>query len=136
MRAWEMRHLAVIGAAVALALPGCGGDDGFTAQEFVDRVNDEGVAMQLGDELFTDEEGERVYGIELEPVARLPGQEASHSGGSLSVHDDGEGATRQMESCEASADLLCYRASNVVVVLEGGGIEAQQLAVAMGRLEE
>ena len=57
-------------------------------------------------------------------------------GGSLSVSEDGGGADQEMASCENAADLLCYRASNVVVVLEGGGIEAQQFAVAVQRLSE
>ena len=123
------------GAAAALLLAACGEEKSFTVEEFVDGVNDEGVALQLGDELFTDEEGKRVYAIELEPVARLPGQRAGHTGGSINVYDDSAGADSQLESCKGSADLLCYRAANVVVVLEGGGIEAQQLGIAIQRLE-
>ena len=41
-----------------------------------------------------------------------------------------------MKTCRAAADLLCYRAANVVVILEGGGIEAQRLGVAIQKLAE
>ena len=122
-------------AAAALLLGSCGEEKSFTAEEFVDAVNDEGVALQLGEELFTDEEGKRVYAVELEPLAQLPGEVAGHSGGSISVYDDAADADSQLESCKGSADLLCYQAANVVVVLEGGGIEAQQLGIAIRRLE-
>ncbi len=107
-----------------------------TAQEFVDGVNEEGVELRLGAPLLTDDETQQLYAVELEPTAKLPGSEDSHTGGSLSVSEDGSGAESEMTSCEASADLLCYRLANIVVVLEGGGIEAQQLGVAVERLSE
>ena len=69
-------------------------------------------------------------------MAKLPGADDHSTGGSLSVYDDTDGADEEIESCKATADLLCFQASNVVVVLEGGGIEAQQLAVAIERLSE
>jgi hypothetical protein len=56
-----------------------------------------------------------------------------HAGGSLSVYDDG-GADAEYETCRQAADLLCYQLANVVVVLEGGGLEADQLGVAMKKL--
>lgn len=117
-----------------LALTACGEGRSFTAEEFVDEVKAEGVEAELGDELFTDDEDAEVYALELEPVAKLPGAD-EHAGGSLSVYADGDGADEKYESCQGSADLLCYRAANVVVVLEGGGIEAERLGVAMERLE-
>jgi hypothetical protein len=46
------------------------------------------------------------------------------------VYDEG------MKTCRAAADLLCYRAANVVVIFEGGGIEAQRLGVAIQKLAE
>ena len=42
----------------------------------------------------------------------------------------------EMNACQAAADLLCYRAANVVVILEGGGIEAQRLGVAIQKLAD
>lgn len=126
--------LAVTASAFALAA--CGGDKTFTAEEFIEEVNAEGVNLQLGDPLVTSEEDKELYEVELESLAALPGEKAGHAGGSLSVYEEAGDADQEMETCAAAADLLCYRASNVVVVLEGGGIEAQQLGVAIERLRE
>lgn len=125
-------------AISAIALAACSSERTFTAQEFVDEVNAEGVELRLGEELFTEGEDKELYALELEPVAQLPGEdgEAGHTGGSLSVYEDTGGADGEIEACQAAADLLCYQAGNVVVVLEGGGIESQQLGVAMQRLSE
>jgi hypothetical protein len=125
-------------AALALAAAaGCGGGQTFTAEEFVRDVNREGVKLQLGEPLTTEEEGKELYAIELEPLGgpRLDSEgEEVHAGGSLSVYDDDDGADPEYETCRQAADLLCYRIANVVVVLEGGGIEADQLGVAMEKL--
>lgn len=128
--------LAALIAAVVLGLAACGGGKTYTAQEFVDEVNREGVSMELGEPLIADDESKDLFSVELEPVAALPGSGDRHTGGSLSAYDDPSGAEDELESCGASADLLCYRLANIVVVLEGGGIEAQQLGVAMERLSE
>lgn len=140
MRTWSGHGLGELAAAAiaATALAGCGSDRTFTAEEFVDGVNEEGVELRLGEPLLTDDESQELYAIELAPASALPGSEGGSGdiGGSLSVSEDGGGADREIASCEAAADLLCYRASNVVVVLEGGGIEAQQFAVAVQRLSE
>ena len=120
------------------ALAGCGGEPRFTTEEFVDGVVRQGVELRLGEPLVTDEEGKELYAVELEPLGgpRVDSQgEPVHSGGSLSVYDENEGdPDAELESCEMAADLLCFRAANVVVVLEGGGLEARQLGVAMQRL--
>jgi hypothetical protein len=123
--------------AFVLAIGGCGdGGKTFTAQEFIDAVKAEGVELRLGDELVTDEQAKELYAVELDPVAELPGEAGAdeHTAGSLSVYDDTGGADDEIENCRAAADLLCYQAANIVVVLEGGGIEAEQLGVAMQRL--
>ena len=86
--------------------------------------------MTLGQELFSDDESKEVDAVELEP---LPGTPTPAEGalenphGSLSVHDDVAGADDQFRNCEATADLLCFQAANVVIVLEGGGLEADRL---------
>ncbi len=128
---------AMATATAAVALTACGGERTFTAQEFVDEVKAEGVELRLGKELITDEEGKEIYALELEPVADLPDEAEAHSAGSISAYDEAGDADAELQSCEASADLLCYRASNVVIVLEGGGgVETQQLGVAIERLSE
>ena len=120
------------------ALAGCGGEPRFTTEEFVDGVVRQGVDLRLGEPLVTDEEGKELYAVELEPLGgpRVDSEgEEVHSGGSLSVYDENEGdPDTELKSCEMAVDLLCYRAANVVVVLEGGGLEARQLGVAMQRL--
>ena len=119
-------------------LAGCGGEPRFTSEEFVDGIVRQGVELRLGQPLVTDEEGKELYAVELEPLGgpRVDSQgEPVRSGGSLSVYDENEGdPDAELASCEMAADLLCFRAANVVVVLEGGGLEARQLGVAMQRL--
>jgi hypothetical protein len=127
-----------------LAIAGCSKERTFSAQEFVDEVKAEGAELHLGKPLFSEDESKEVYAVELEPVPSAEpsgerGEQAEahgHGGGSLSVHDEVGDADASMDSCRASADLLCYRAANIVVVLQAGGIEAQRLAVAMERLAE
>lgn len=133
LRGWRQ---ALGGGLAALALAGCGGDRTFTAEEFVEKVNAEGVKLELGRKLLTNRDDQELYAVELPQVARLPGGAEVHAGGSMSVFDDTDGADQELASCNAAADLLCYRAANVVVVLEGGGIEAQQLGVAIERIAD
>ena len=133
-------------AAVGLtgfAAAGCGGSsDSLSASEFVDKVNEQGVAMRLGRQLQTSGAAEQVFAIALPPLpgepAPPPGREGGRGGtGSLYVYGDTGGADEQLKACRASAGLLCFQASNVVVVLdeESGGIAAQRLGVAIRRLE-
>lgn len=130
---------ASIAAAVAaaLALAACGEEPSFSAEGFVRDVNREGVALALGEPLTTEEPGKELYAVELRPLAgpRLDSEgEPLLTGGSLSVYDRDSAAEPEYESCRRAADLLCYRLANVVVVLEGGGLEVRQLGVAMQRL--
>ena len=57
-------------------------------------------------------------------------------GGSLYAFGDTGSADDQRSACRRSGGLLCFQASNIVVVLddESSGLEAQRLAVAMKRL--
>jgi hypothetical protein len=119
------------------AFSGCSGGQTFSAEEFVRDVNREGVKLKLGEPLTTEEEGKELYAIELEPLGgpRLDSEgEEVHAGGSLSVYDEDGAADAEYETCRQAADLLCYQLANVVVVLEGGGLEADQLGVAIKRL--
>jgi hypothetical protein len=110
-----------------------------SAEEFVAAVEDEGVELELGERLATEEEGKEIYGLELVPLPRADGSAEDtheHGGGSLTVYDDVDGAEDGYEQCERAADLLCYRAANIVVIVGGGPIEAQRLAAAVANLEE
>jgi hypothetical protein len=125
-------------AAIVLAAAGaaCGSERKLSAEGFADEVNAQGVELRLGKPLISEDEEKEVYAVELEPLTDLPGSGHGHTGGSLTVHEDSDEAEGAMESCQSSADLLCYRAANIVVVLEPGGIEAQQLGVAIEKLAD
>lgn len=135
MRAGRICGLAVL---ACLALAACGSEGRFTAEDFVRDINREGVKLKLGEPLTTDEEGKELYAVELAPLGGprvdSAGEEV-HVGGSISVYDENEGEPDdELRNCERAADLLCYRLDNVVIVLEGGGIETEQLGAAMENL--
>jgi hypothetical protein len=135
-----MRTGRILVGAAALSLVsavvGCGGGQTFSAEEFVRDVNREGVKLKLGEPLTTEEEGKELYAVELTPLQpRLDSEgEPVTTGGSVSVYDEDGEADDEYETCRQAADLLCYQLANVVVVLEGGGLEADQLGVAIKRL--
>jgi hypothetical protein len=126
-------------AAAALS-PGCGGaGQALTASEFVDRINAEGVSIELERKLPSGENAKEIYAVTLPPLRGeprpAPGAEGG-AGGSLYVFDDTSRAEDQIAACHRSGGLICFRAANVVVVLDnaGSGLEAQRLAVAIRRL--
>ena len=130
---------ALAAVALVLAVAGCGGEKTFSADEFVDEVGDEGVELTLGAELFSDDDSKHVYDVELDPLPGTPtpaegALESPH--GSLTVHDEVSGADDQFRHCQSAGDFLCFQASNVVLVLQGGGIEADRLAAAMKKLQD
>jgi hypothetical protein len=141
-RRWGIRRLAalaLIGAGAVVA--GCGGGQTFTASEFIDRISAEGVSIQLGRALPKGSTAKELYAVRLPPLpgepAPAPGSEGGRgASGTLYVFGDAGSADDQLKACRGSGGLLCFQASNIVVVLgdEGGGLEAQRLAVAMKRL--
>jgi hypothetical protein len=143
MRGTTRGQLALLATiALALAASSCSKERTLSASEFVADVNEQGVELTLGERLSTSDEDREIYEIELEPLQGAPappdeeGGEHAHAGGSLYVYDDTEAADEEVQACQAAADLVCYRAANVVVILEGGGIEAQRLGVAIQKLAE
>lgn len=110
-----------------------------SAQEFVDEANANGATLVLEEELTTEEEDKSLRAVSLRP---LGGGRVGHSAspapgrihGTLAVYDDADGADRGIEECRAAVEFLCYRAANVVVRLEGNGVEAARLAAAMERM--
>jgi len=120
---------------------GCGSTQMFTASEFVDRINAEGVSIELGRKLPTGSNAKELYAVTLPPLRGEPappgGSEGGRgAGGTLYVFDDTGAAHDQFDACRRSGGLLCSRAANIAIVLndEGSGLEAQRLAVAMRRL--
>jgi hypothetical protein len=140
--AWaSLRAGLVLALAVMAGTAGCGGGPTFTAAEFVDRINDEGVAIRLGQQLPSSGDAEYIYTVILPP---LPGQPPPAPGteggpgasGSLYVFDDTGSAEDELTACRGSGGLLCFRAANIVVLLESGGIEAQRLGLAISKLAD
>lgn len=115
-------QLALAGAGALLALAGCGAayDD---AQSFVDAANEEGAGFELGPTLSSTNPENKIYALEIKGAAdpreaREPGQ-ASLGGGSVTVTPGDDEAKAEYDQCEAAVSLLCYRAGNVALVLEG-----------------
>lgn len=123
----------LLGAIVlgGCGLPGCGKT--FSAEEFVKQANAGGAGIELGAEIPAGRGGKKVYGVTLVPQPGdpvLPGTAEVEDRGSLSVYDDTDGADKGVAECEAGADLLCYQAGNVVVVLEAGSPSIAQTRLA------
>jgi len=131
----------VLGALAALAFAGCGSEQTFTAAEFTRQVNEQGVDIRIGRQLPSSGNADQLFAVSL---PRLPGQppappDAEGNGGAsgtLYVYGDAGGAGDELDACRAAGGLLCFRASNVVVVLdeETGGLQARRLSLAMMRL--
>jgi hypothetical protein len=132
--------LAFLAAAAALvALAGCGApyED---AQSFVDAANAEGAGFELGPSLSSSNPDYDIYALELEG-AQDPheGEEAGQAhlgGGSITVAPGEDEALAEYEECEAAATLLCWRAGNVTLVLEGeiGAEERARVSDAISAL--
>jgi hypothetical protein len=135
-----LRHLAAI--AVLLAV-GCGSSQTFTASAFVDRINAQGVSIELGRQLHSGGNADDLYAVKLRPLPGEPAPPPRAEGdpgasGTLYVFGDIGRADDQLDACRGSGGLLCFQAANIVVVLddEGSGLEAQRLAVAVKRLAD
>ena len=136
-----LRQIGALAALAGVALAGCGSEKTFTASEFVQQINDQGVSMRLGRQLQGGGDADRLYAVTLPPLPGEPPPPPGAEGGrgpngTLYVYDDTGGADDQLNACRGSAGLLCFQASNVVVVLdeETGGIRAQRLGIAIRRL--
>jgi hypothetical protein len=138
-----IRQLAALAALATVGglAAGCGTGQTFTASEFVDRVSAQGVSIQLGRRLPSGGDAKELYAVTLPPLPGEPAPPAGSEGGrgasgSLYVYGDTGGANDQVEACRRSGGLFCFRASNIVVVLdeESSGLEARRLGVAIKRL--
>jgi hypothetical protein len=136
--------LMLVALSAAGALAGCGGGgQSLTASEFVSRINDEGVTMRLGRQLPTSGDADQLYAVRLPPLPGEPPPPAGSEGGpgatgTLYVYGDSGAAGDQLRGCRASGGLVCFQASNIVVVLdeEAAGLEARRLGVAIRRMAD
>ena len=134
------KGLALFAVAAAL-LPGCGSEPTLTASGFVDRINAEGVSIVLGRRLASGGDAKELFAVRLPPLPGEPKPPPGSEGepgasGTLYVFAGAGGAEDQLRACQAATGLICFRAQNIVVVLdeEGSSLEAQRLSVAVSRL--
>jgi hypothetical protein len=128
-------------ALAVVLVAGCSSQTTLTASELIDRINAEGVAIVLGQRLTSQSEARELYSVRMPPLRGepkpAPGSEAKPgASGSLYVFDDTGGAEDQLKACQAATGLVCFRAQNIVVVLdeESSRLEARRLGVAVSRL--
>jgi hypothetical protein len=133
-------RLALVMLAAAL-VAGCGSQPTLTASEFIDQINAEGVSIELGRKLATSGGADEVYAVTLPPLPGEPkpppgAESGPGASGSLYVFGDNGGAEDQLKACQAATGLICFRAQNIVVVLdeESSPLEARRLGVAISRL--
>ena len=109
-------------ALAVTALAGCGGGERtFSAEELVEEANASGAELVLGEPLSSTREGAEVRELSFEEHAEPDAGEAAHAhgGGTLAIMGDAEAGLAEYERCESAATLLCFRASNAVLLFEG-----------------
>jgi len=108
---------------------GCGGGErAFEAQEFVDAANAAGAGILLGPPLQSAREDVEVFELRFSGSSATgagPDAEDEHGGGSMAVAGDAATAEAEFERCERAVTLICYRAANVALILEGAGSDEQ-----------
>lgn len=111
---------------VAIALAACS-ERAYDAEGFVEAANAEGAGLELGAPLTSTNSDHEVRSVELdsgegeEDEGGVAGEgEAAHlhSSGSITVTPGEEAARAEHARCESAVTLLCYRAGNVVLVLQ------------------
>ena len=111
-------------ALIAVPLAGCGERE-FDAREFVAEANANGAGLELGEPLLSSRDETEIYAVEVKPTAATgetgdgAPRHLEHAGGSLIVAPDVEAGEEEYERCEGAVTIVCYRAANVVLALEG-----------------
>jgi hypothetical protein len=104
-------------------LAGCGGDDAaFTADQFVGAVNQRGASLELGPELRSTRPDAQVFALELGPPGAADehaASEGTEAGGSIAVMANADAGFEEWQRCEDAGSILCYRADNIVLFIEG-----------------
>jgi hypothetical protein len=117
--------LAAATAVTALALAGgCGGSQEryFTAQDFVDQMNQNGASLRLGRVISEGGEDGDVSAVKIQgtaPSATGEGAKLKPSGAAtVLVLGDAEAASDEYDRCADSPGLTCFRAANVLLRVE------------------
>ena len=106
----------------ALLAVGCGEKE-FTAESFVDAMNDHGATLALGPVITTNPDGIDVHQVtftEAAPSATGEGEETEEANGdaTLLVFDGSGDAEDEFDRCNEAPALTCFRASNAVLRVE------------------
>jgi hypothetical protein len=117
-----------LAAASLVAGTGCG-ETTFDAQGFIDEANSKGAGLELGEPLASEREGIELFVIEIKPSSATGevghARGGQHSGGSMVVTEDSEAAEQEFQRCEGAVTIVCYRAANVVLAIEGDPSSAE-----------
>ena len=113
--------------ALAAAASACGGERTFDVHEFVEEANAAGAGIELGEPLTSSGPDRQIHDVELAASATQ-----THGGGSLTVTPSVEAGEAEYRRCEDAATLACFRASNVVLIVDGEELDPEQLT----RLED
>ena len=121
-------------ALAALALGGGCGETTFDAAGFVEEANENGASLELGEPLLTEREEVEVHAVEIRPASATGELGAGHAGeehvgGSLIVSEDGEAAEAEFARCDGAVTIVCYRAANVVLAVEGDPSSAELVGI-------
>ena len=131
MGTWGRAAPALLGA-LALA-SGCGSEQTFSAEEFVEEANAHGAGLSLGAPLQTArEEGFELRTVELAQDEAEAGAGAAHehAGGTLTITPDPSAGAAEFERCERAASLICFRAANAVLLFEDALEPQEQVRIA------
>ena len=123
-------------AAAIFALTGCGGEREFSAEELVEEANSNGAGLVLGEPLESTRENAEIRTLTFEDAgADDEGEEPGHAhgGGTLTIAADADAGLAEYERCERAVSLVCFRASNAVILFDGG-IEPEHRAALEGAL--
>lgn len=121
-----LRSLGIAGfGVVALLAAGCGGggEEVYTAEEFVESINAHGASVTLGPVLTTNSDGVEILSVTLSELAAQPASAGvegdNHGSGAVIVLEDSAEANAEFERCQGSLSLICFRAANSVLRFEG-----------------
>ena len=121
--------LTIVLMCGVICLAACGGERTFTAQEFIDEMNDNGAALALGPVLTTNSDGVDIYSVSLTEISTgvgsppKPVPAGTPGNGSMLILDGADAARSEFARCEQSPELTCFRAANAVLrfqALQGG----------------
>lgn len=121
-RLWALPILAA--ALLAISLAACGDDERqFTAESFIDAMNDNGAALALGPVLTTSPDGIDVNVVEFTGTApsatgEEAGTEEANGSATLLLFDGSGAAMDEFDRCNVAPALTCFRAANAVLRVE------------------